>query len=289
MRHLLSIYDLSIDEIMSLTNSVEDTQPTQEKLRGTLAFLFAQVSLRTMSSFAAAGTRIGLAPIQVSSTGGELKDHSDLHDELVQLSLTSTCVVVRTSKPLDRDALSNCRVPIVNAGDGTNEHPTQTLNDIAVMREIGLEGATVALIGNLRWQRTTHSLAIALHRLGVKTRLVSPTELRLPDQYIKEGMKSFYTEKRQEVDELVHDADFVYMPPLGFWGPAADIDYSPAYRFDLDRAQKVLKPTARLMHPFPRFIEMDKSLDGSYFDAYRLQTMVGPVVRERVLRLLLGW
>ena len=109
MRHLLSIYDLSIDEIMSLTNSVEDTQPTQEKLRGTLAFLFAQVSLRTMSSFAAAGTRIGLAPIQVSSTGGELKDHSDLHDELVQLSLTST-TSMRRRRTRWRSASSACRL-----------------------------------------------------------------------------------------------------------------------------------------------------------------------------------
>lgn len=272
MRHLLSINDLSVDEIMSLTNPIDDTQFPQGQLRGTLAFLFAQPSLRTMSSFAAAGARIGLAPIQVTATGDGLKDNTDFHDEIVQLSLTSTCVVVRASKSLERDALSNCGAPIVNAGDGRNEHPTQTMNDITVMRGIGIEGATVALIGNLKNQRTTHSLAIALQRLGVKTRLISPTELRMPDQYVNGKMESHHTEKRSEVDELVRDCDIVYMPPLGYWG-AADIDYSPAYGFNLDRAQKVLKPTARLMHPFPRFAELDKSLDGSSFDAYRLQTM----------------
>ncbi|PIT00775.1 hypothetical protein TSA1_08315 [Bradyrhizobium nitroreducens] len=284
----MSVHDLSIDEIMALTNPIDNTSPPDERLRGTLAFLFAQPSLRTMSSFAAAGTRIGLAPIQVTATGDALKDNTDFHDEIVQLSLTSTCVVVRASKALERDALSSCKAPVVNAGDGRNEHPTQTMNDIAVMRQIGLEGATVALIGNLRNQRTTHSLAIALQRLGIKLRLVSPTELRLPDQYVKGDVEIVHTEKRPEVDELVRDADFVYMPPLGYWG-AADIDYSPAYGFDLARAQKVLKPTARLMHPFPRFAELDKSLDGSSFDAYRLQTMVGPVIRERILRMLLGW
>lgn len=288
MRHLLSIHDLSIDEIMSLTRPVGNVDAPDERLRGTLAFLFSQPSVRTMSSFAAAGVRIGLAPIQVSATGDALKDNSDLHDEIVQLTLTSTCVVVRASKPLEREALSRCRAPVVNAGDGRNEHPTQTMNDISVMREIGLEGASVALIGNLRYQRTTHSLALALNRLGVRLRLVSPTELRMPPQYVGEGVESFYTEKRSEVDQLVHASDFVYMPPLGYWG-AADIDYSHAYGFDLDRAQKVLKPTARLMHPFPRFAELDKSLDGSSFDAYQLQTMAGPVIRERILRMLLGW
>jgi aspartate carbamoyltransferase catalytic subunit len=288
MRHLLSISDLSIDEMMSLTNPVNNTQSPHEKLRGTLAFLFAQPSLRTMSSFAAAGTRIGLAPIQVTATGDALKDNTDFHDEIVQLSLTSTCVVVRASKALERNVLINCKAPIVNAGDGRNEHPTQTMNDITVMREVGLERATVALIGNLKYQRTTHSLAVALHRLGVRMRLISPAELRMPDQYVHEDMEIFHTEKRSEVDDLVHDSDIIYMPPLGYWG-AADVDYSPAYGFDLDRAQKILKPTARLMHPFPRFAELDKSLDGSSFDAYRLQTMVGPVIRERILRLLLGW
>ena len=157
--NLLSIDDVSDYELLLLTSPESQTWHPPAMTHGTLAFLFEQASLRTMSSFATAGARVGLAPIAITTKGGAFRDQCDLYDEIDQLSLTSNCVVVRTATELDRSRLVKCAAPVVNAGDASNEHPTQTLLDIAVMRSLGLFGKTVAIVGNLRDHRTAHSLA----------------------------------------------------------------------------------------------------------------------------------
>ena len=207
-------------------------------IRGTLTFLFEQASLRTMSSFAAAGARIGLAPIAITTKGGAFRDQCDLYDEIDQLSLTSDCVVVRTGTELDRSRLSNCAAPVVNAGDASNEHPTQTILDIAVMRSLGLFGKTVAIVGNLRDHRTAHSLAKGLGRLPVKLRLVAPDGMAMPDRYVPGHAEVAVANTIAEVDALIEDADFIYLPPVRYWN-APDLDFLGAYDFDLARAEQV--------------------------------------------------
>jgi aspartate carbamoyltransferase catalytic subunit len=175
--NLLSIRSLSTEDLLNLSAPLPPASSARAGAKmtsGTLAFLFQQPSLRTMSSFAAAATRVGLAPIAITTTGDGFRDQTEFEDEIQQLSLTSRCVVVRAGGPLDPKAYRACPVPIVNAGDGNNEHPTQTLIDVAVMRHFGLEGRTVAIMGNLRDHRTSHSLTLALRRLSVSVRLISP-------------------------------------------------------------------------------------------------------------------
>jgi aspartate carbamoyltransferase catalytic subunit len=254
---------------------------------GTLAFLFEQASLRTMSSFAAAGARIGLAPIAITTKGGPFRDQCDLYDEIEQLSLTSDCVVVRAGTVLDRSRLSNCASPVLNAGDATNEHPTQTILDIAVMRSLGLFGKSVAIVGNLRDHRTAHSLAKGLGRLPVKMRLVAPDGMAMPHQYVPCHAEVATANTISEVNALIEDIDFIYLPPVRYWN-APDLDFQGAYDFDLRRAESVLRPSAHILHPFPRFAELHRSVDGSKYDSYRMQTAMGPAVRERILRLMLA-
>jgi aspartate carbamoyltransferase catalytic subunit len=175
---------------------------------------------------------------------------------------------------------------VVNAGDASNEHPTQTILDIAVMRSLGLFNKTVAIVGNLRDHRTAHSLAKGLGRLPVNLRLVAPDGLAMPDRYVPGHAEVGVANTAAEVDALIEDADFIYLPPVRYWN-SPDLDFSGAYGFNLPRAERVLLPSAHILHPFPRFAELDRSVDGSKFDAYRMQTAMGRAVREHILRLML--
>lgn len=285
-RNLLGIGDISDAELIDLTSPENRRVRAPAALRGTLAFLFEQSSLRTMSSFAAAGSRVGLAPIAITTKGGAFRDQCDLYDEVTQLSLTSDCVVLRSGQELEKSRLSACNAPIINAGDGSNEHPTQTILDIAVMRSFGLHEKTVAIIGNLRDHRTSHSLAMALGRLPVSLRLVTPTGMAMDRRYVPDTAEVITANTVAAVDTAIEDADFIYLPPVRYWN-SPDLDFAGAYDFDIDRANRVLKSNARILHPFPRFAELDKSLDGSRFDGYHMQTAMGPMIRERILRFLL--
>lgn len=285
-RNLISIDDFTDFELLLLTSPESQTWRPPVVSYGTLAFLFEQASLRTMSSFATAGARVGLMPIAITTKGGSFRDQCDVYDEIDQLSLTSDCVVVRTAAELDRSRLMRCAAPVVNAGDASNEHPTQTILDIAVMRSLGLFGKTVAIVGNLRDHRTAHSLAKGLGRLPVKLRLVAPDGMAMPDRYVPHHAEVAVGNTTAEVDSLIEDADFIYLPPVRYWN-SPDLDFAGAYDFDLTRAERAFKSTARILHPFPRFAELDKSLDGSKFDAYRMQTSMGPKIREGILRVAL--
>lgn len=286
IRNLIGIDDVVDSELLLLTAPGSPALCGPVMIHGTLTFLFEQASLRTMASFAAAGVRIGLAPIAITTKGGTFRDQCDLYDEIDQLSLLSDCVVVRAGAELDRSRLVKCAAPVLNAGDGSNEHPTQTILDIAVMRSFGLFGKTVTIVGNLRDHRTAHSLARALGRLPVKLRLVAPDGMAMPERYVPGHAEVAVANTIPEVDTLIEDADFVYLPPVRYWN-APDLDFQGTYDFDLVRAERVLKSSARILHPFPRFAELDRSIDGSKYDSYRMQTAMGPVVRERILRLLL--
>jgi aspartate carbamoyltransferase catalytic subunit len=285
-RNLISIDDVTDSELLLLTSPESRVSPPPVMIRGTLTFLFEQASLRTMASFAAAGARLGLAPIAITTKGGAFRDQCDLYDEIDQLSLTSDCVVVRAGTELDRSKLSHCAAPVLNAGDASNEHPTQTILDLAVMRSFGLFGKTVAIVGNLRDHRTAHSLARGIGRLPVKLRLVAPDGMAMPDRYVPGHAEVVAANTIAEVDDQIREADFIYLPPVRYWN-APDLDFRGAYDFDLARAERVMRPSAHILHPFPRFAELDRSVDGSKFDAYRMQTAMGPAVRERILRLML--
>jgi len=288
MRQLLSIDDLTAADILRLTEcgSASVSLPaTPQPMRGTLAFLFQQPSLRTLSGFARAGVQLGLAPVAAASIGGQLRERCDIHDDIEQLALTSSCVVARCDRPLDRDALSRVTAPVVNGGDGINEHPSQALVDIAAMRSFGLEGRRVVLMGNLRDHRVHHSLAKALHKLNVPFAALCPAGFEMGPSYLAPGKTCAVTASPQEVDEVLHTADFVYVTPIASYG-SPELPGMKAYKLDAERARRVLKPTAKIFHPFPRLDELARDLDETEFNAYHLQTRLGPGVRYGLLRWL---
>ena len=176
--------------------------------------------------------------------------------------------------------------PVVNAGDGSNEHPTQALVDIAAMRRDGLDGRTVVLMGNLRDHRVHHSLARLLGRQDVRLVLVSPAGLELPPRFLPEGAQQIEATDARTVDEVLATADFVYMTPVQYWN-TPDARHGDVLSMDLARARRVLRREAKVLHPFPRLGELAEDLDGSPWDGYHAQTALGPEVRRRTLALLL--
>ena len=285
MRHLLSINDLTDQELDELT-APGAPAPSAAFPGQTMGMLFEQPSLRTMASFVSASAAMGLTPCAVTTTGDTLRDQCDLVDELVQLSMVTRCVVSRTRAELPASIRTQLQAPLVNAGDGSNEHPTQCLVDVMAMRADGLDGHKVVLMGNLRDHRVHHSLFQALTRLGASVTCVSPPELRLPARYSFGREEHVLTTCSSEVNEAMSAADFVYLTPVKYWN-TPELGFNGAFDLNLARASHALKRTARILHPFPRLGELHTDLDGSQFDAYSGQVRLGPTVRRRVLQLLL--
>lgn len=290
-RNFLSIRDFSDAELEMLTRpdftrgAAGGGLPVS--IRGTLAFLFQQPSLRTMSSFASAGASHGLAPVVLNAFGG-VRDSCALHDEIRQLSMTSSMVVVRTTSPLDSANLG-AMAPVVNAGDGPNEHPSQTLVDIAAMRALGLvdgAGQRVVLMGNLLDHRVHHSLSLALQRMGADVRLVSPDSFPMPMAF-RGAARIEEASSAEAVDAALAQADFVYLSPM-LSHHTSTHEQGNTYSLDLARARRVLKSHARVMHPFPRHGELAEDLDGTPYDGYHLQTAAASSIRARMLGLALA-
>lgn len=283
-KNLLSVRDLSAEEILSLS-SVGDHPSVGS---GVLAMLFQQASLRTMASFAIAGVKLGLTPVSISTTGGALRDQTDFEDELHQLSIMGArCIVTRSSKTFSRDdGRYRYPVPIINGGDGSNEHPTQALVDVAVIRNSGLDKRKMVMMGNLKSHRTTHSLALALRHFDIDLCAVSPASLAMPQSYTDNRVESVAADSAEEVDEVLCQADIVYIVPLSYYD-FMNTEAVAAYSMSKERAERVLKKAAKIMHPFPRFAELDPLLDGSSYDLYHAQSSLGPAIRARVLSHLL--
>lgn len=291
--NLFSVRDLSTAELLDLSTpplpaSQSERATPQGGFTGILSFLFEQPSLRTMSSFAAAGVRVGLSPIAITTAGNQFRNQTEFEDEVLQLALTSRCVVVRSQGTLNGEAYAHCPVPVVNGGDGNNEHPTQTLIDIAVMRHFGLEGRSAAIMGNMKDHRTAHSLCLALQALKVPVRLISPAGLTMDEAYLGRGeVEIVHAHSEAERNAALADIDFVYLlPTMSLTSP--DRLMESVYSLDFRQARRSLKPSAKILHPFPRFGELGKDLDYTSYDAFHMQTSFGPLVREKVLRHLLA-
>lgn len=285
-RNFISINDIDDHELDLLTRPGFGNKPDAAMMTGTMALLFEQASLRTMSSFAAAGINLGLTPIAPTIRGHAVRDRVDFRDEVTQLSLIAKCVVTRSAHPLGALEPRAGTAPVINGGDGCNEHPSQALLDITTMRMLAsLDNKCIALMGNLQ-HRVHHSLVMGLERLGVKVRLVSPPQMTMDHVYTSFNTQVLTVNSSSEVDEALCDVDYVYLTPLGHW-TSTDQDTNGVFAMNHDRAHRVLKPSARILHPFPRLEELNCDLDGSRYDAYHLQTSLGPAVRQRLLSFML--
>ncbi len=285
--HLISIRSLTRDDILFLLKTAEElrTNPQPELLKGKLlASCFYEPSTRTRLSFEAAMLRLGGQVITVAEPKTEA-----LSDGLRVIGSYADILVIR--HPLEGSAqLASevCSIPVINAGDGANQHPTQTLTDLFAMQQCfgQLEGLEVAFVGDLRYGRTVHSLARACALFDQRLYLISPPRLEMPEPLLNELRRSgLRSSGHESVEEIIEKVDLLYCTRLQRERMGSDpID---GYQINPDVLTSA-KPSMRIFHPMPRADELPMSVDTSPHAYYFEQAAGGVFVRQALLAHLLG-
>jgi aspartate carbamoyltransferase catalytic subunit len=298
-KDIISIRDFSKEEIeylVALAGRLEGITDRHDLLKGRiLATLFYEPSTRTKLSFESAMMRLGGRTLGFSDPkGSSAAKGESLFDTLKMVEAYSDIIVIR--HPLEgaaRLAADSVKVPVINAGDGANQHPTQTLLDLyTIVKSKGtLSGLKVAMVGDLKYGRTTHSLACALSHFGVSMIFVSPPSLRMPRDLLAElSLKNITYTETDSLTEALENADILYMTRIQKERFPDAIEYEKV-RGVYVLTEKLLaqaKPELRIMHPLPRVDEIHPDVDSTSHALYFEQAKNGVVMREALLALLLG-
>ncbi len=301
MRSLIDILELSVPELDGLIATAEDiiANPAKysEACKGKkLATLFFEPSTRTRLSFEAAMYELGgnVLGFSAANNSSAAKGES-VSDTAKTVSCYADIIAMRHPKegaPLV--AAMNASVPVINAGDGGHNHPTQTLADLlTIKREKGsLKGFTIGFCGDLRFGRTVHSLIAALSRYeDIKVVLISPEELRLPD-YIKKDVLSKnnipFTET-EDLEAVIGDLDILYMTRVQrerFFNEADYIRLKDSYILTPAKL-KGAKEDLSILHPLPRVNEISVAIDNDKRACYFKQVLNGKYMRMALILKLL--
>ena len=286
-KNLLEPMDLTVDELEELFDLAGEIMEAPEKYteacKGKLmATLFYEPSTRTRFSFEAAMLRLGGQNIGFSEAGSSsVAKGESIADTARTVSCYADLIVMRHPKEgAPRVAANSARVPVINAGDGGHQHPTQTLTDLMTIRSLrgSLSHMTVGLCGDLKFGRTVHSLIKALSRYeGVNFVLISPEELRIPDYVRKEILdkKGLDYREVEQMDEVLPELDVLYMTRVQKERFFNEEDYIRLKdRFILDEEKMALAGEKMMvLHPLPRVneiaVEVDKDPRALYFEQAR--------------------
>jgi aspartate carbamoyltransferase catalytic subunit len=297
-RSLISINDFSKEEQIKILDIAEafELQPTQNILGDyVVATLFFEPSTRTRLSFESAASRLGAKVIGFSSAASSsVSKGESLNDTILTVSNYSDIIVMR--HPVDgsaRYASEVSPVPVINAGDGANQHPTQTLLDMYSIRKTQgtLDNLNIAFVGDLKYGRTVHSLTMALTQYNTTFHLVSPTELKLPSyvkRHIKENNLSYY--QYTDLMEVIPKVDIIYMTRIQkerFSDPLEYERVKNAYNLNNSMLAES-RQNMRIMHPLPRVNEIAADVDGNPKAYYFQQALNGVFVRQALLAAILG-
>ncbi len=302
MRHLINITDLSTEEIDELIAVAEDIIAHPEKYQEAckhkiLATLFFEPSTRTRLSFEAAMQRMGGSVLGFSAANSS----SAAKGETVSDTISTVCryadiIAMRHPKEGAPYAASHAAtVPIINAGDGGHNHPTQTLTDLlTIHRERGnLENFTIGFCGDLKFGRTVHSLVSALARYtGIKFVFIAPEELKLPKYLIENTLNANhlpYTETTS-LEEAMPELDFLYMTRVQrerFFNEADYIRLKDTYILSPEKL-RTAKPSMAILHPLPRVNEITVDVDTDPRARYFDQVENGKFIRMALILKLLG-
>jgi len=301
MRHLLDIRDLTTQEIDELVaralDIIANPKKYAEVLHGKkIATLFYEPSTRTRLSFEAAmmelgGNALGFASADTSSAS---KGESIADTARVISSFADIIAMRHPKEGAPMVASMYASVPVINAGDGGHNHPTQTLTDIlTIFREKGrLDHLTIGCCGDLKFGRTVHSLLGAMSRYeGVEFRLISPEELKVPESVkseILEGGNVSYKETTS-LEEVMPELDILYMTRVQrerFFNEADYIRLRDSYILDMDKLQTAKKDLC-ILHPLPRVNEIATAVDNDPRACYFKQVLNGKYIRMALILKLL--
>jgi aspartate carbamoyltransferase len=269
---------------------------TFDLLKGkVLTNLFYEPSTRTSSSFLAAIERLGGSVIQINNvTYSSVSKGESLPDTVRTLESYSDAIVLRHPEEGSAAlAAAAAEKPIINAGDGPGEHPTQALLDVyTVLEEMGtIDGLTVTMLGDLKYGRTVHSLAKLLTLYDVRLNYVSPDILQMPEQLVKEiDATGIFQNATADLDSVLAETDVLYVTRVQkerFADPSEYDQVKGSYVIDPGTLQRA-KERMIIMHPLPRVGEIDTAVDTDPRAAYFRQMEYGMYVRMALLALVLG-
>lgn len=293
-RDLISITDYSKEEylkIMQLAAEFEKN-PNQELLKGkVVASLFFEPSTRTRLSFETAINRLGGRIVGIADPGSSSTSKGEtLHDTIKMVSNYADLIVMR--HPLEgaaRYAAELSPVPVINAGDGANQHPTQTLLDLySILKTQGtFNNLNIFLVGDLKYGRTVHSLLMALSEFENPIfNFIAPPELQMPDEYkMYLRQKNIRYFEHSEFTEIISEADIIYMTRVQKERFSDPIDYERVKNVYILRNSMLskTKPNMRILHPLPRVNEIHPDVDSNEKAYYFEQARNGIFAREAII------
>ncbi|MDR0296025.1 MAG: aspartate carbamoyltransferase [Prevotellaceae bacterium] len=297
-KHLISITDFSKEEYLKILDAAEDfeKQPVQNIATGKIvATLFFEPSTRTRLSFESAANRMGAKVIGFSdaSSSSTAKGES-LSDTIKTVCCYADLIVMR--HPLEgsaRWASEVASVPVINAGDGANQHPTQCLLDLYSIRKTQktLDSLNIALVGDLKYGRTVHSLVEAMCNFNTTFHLISPESLKLPSSvkmHIKESGLKYH--QYTEIQEAIDKVDVLYMTRVQRERFLDIQDYEKVKNaYILEQSTlKNSKSNLKILHPLPRVNEIHTNIDDTQQAYYFQQAQNGVYVRQALIASILG-
>ncbi|MCF8221914.1 MAG: aspartate carbamoyltransferase [Bacteroidales bacterium] len=297
-KSLVSIDDISTEEMVSILDLAKEFEkdPGQNLLGNkVIATLFFEPSTRTRLSFESAISRLGgkIVGFTDASSSSVTKGES-LYDTIRTVNNYSDLIVMR--HPIEgsaRLASEISDVPIVNAGDGANQHPTQTMLDLYSIRKTqgSLDNLNIFLVGDLKYGRTVHSLLMAMSRWNTTFNFISPEELKMPVEYKlyldKLGLKYY---EHSDFSDIINEADIIYMTRVQKERFSDPMEYEKVKNVYVLRNSMLsnTKENMRVLHPLPRVNEIHTDVDANKKSYYFEQALNGVFTRQAILTRLLG-
>jgi len=297
-KNLVSITDFNKEEYQKILDLAEgfEKQPVQDIAKGkVVATLFFEPSTRTRLSFESAANRMGAKVIGFTDAASSSTSKGEsLSDTIKTVCCYADLIVMR--HPLEgaaRLASEVASVPIINAGDGANQHPTQCLLDLYSIRKTQntLDNLHIALVGDLKYGRTVHSLVEAMCNYNTTFHLISPVSLKLPSSvkmHIKEKDLKYY--QYTEMQDAIGKADILYMTRVQRERFLDIQDYEKVKNtYILDQSMlENSKPNLKILHPLPRVNEIHTNVDDTKQAYYFQQAQNGVYVRQALIAAILG-
>ena len=302
MKHLLSPLDLSVTELEDLLNLARDISKDPKKYSHVcdgkkLATLFYEPSTRTRLSFEAAMLNLGGSVLGFSSANSSSASKGESVADTIRVisCYADICAMRHPKEGAPMVAASKSSIPVINAGDGGHQHPTQTLTDLMTIRELrgSLDNFTIGLCGDLKFGRTVHSLINSLVRYkNVKFVLRSPKELRIPDYIRDDVLKANQAEfiEMENLEDAMPELNILYMTRVQRERFFSEDEYLRMKDFYiLDKSKMALaKEDMYVLHPLPRVNEISVDIDDDPRAAYFKQVQFGVYVRMALIMTLLG-
>jgi aspartate carbamoyltransferase catalytic subunit len=297
-RSLVSIDDFSTQEILKILDLAGEFEkaPVQKLLEGkVVATLFFEPSTRTRLSFESAINRLGGKIVGFSdASSSSVSKGETLYDTI--RTVNNYCDLIVMRHPIEgsaRFASEIATVPVINAGDGANQHPTQTLLDLFSIRKTQgkLDDLNIFMVGDLKYGRTVHSLMMAMARWKATFNFISPDELRMPDEYKlyldNAGLKYY---EHTDFTDIISKADIIYMTRVQRERFSDPIEYEKVKNVYVLRNSmlKNTKANMRILHPLPRVNEIHQDVDKNPKAYYFEQALNGVYTRQAILCSLLG-